>query len=162
MKFWLIIITASKIIGILSSKDWRKTKISFSQLSYKSCQRWTALIIFLTDFLINFTLQGFNRILVRWLRRPRHQLKDGLFLSVFDVLLVEFICMLWVILNFDSSVKRTLFHCSVATSLCTLAHWILLILFCFFNSGFLAATLPYRSASLFSPFSGCLHIFPRH
>ena len=31
-------------------------------------------------------------------------------------------------------------------SLCTLAHWSLLTLFCFFNHGFLTAILPFRSA----------------
>ena len=48
------------------------------------------------------------------------------------------------ILNFDSSVQRTLFHCPIVQSLCTLAHWSLLTFFCFLNSGFLTAILPFR------------------
>ena len=52
-----------------------------------------------------------------------------------------------MILNFDLSVQGTLFHCSIVQSLYALAHWSLLTLFCFLNSGFLTAILPYRPAS---------------
>ena len=44
--------------------------------------------------------------------------------------------------------QRTLFHCCIVQSLYALAHWSLLTLFCFLNSGFLTAILPYRPASL--------------
>ena len=37
----------------------------------------------------------------------------------------------------------TLFHCSIVQSLCTWAHRSLLTLFCFLNSGFLVAILPW-------------------
>ena len=36
--------------------------------------------------------------------------------------------------NFDSSVLRTLFYCSIVQSLRALGHWSLLTLFCFLNS----------------------------
>ena len=49
--------------------------------------------------------------------------------------------------NFNSSVQRTLFHCSVVQSLRALAHRGLLTLFCFLNSCFLTVTLIYRPAS---------------
>ena len=49
--------------------------------------------------------------------------------------------------NFDLSVRRTLFHRSIVQSLYILAHWCLLILFCFLNSGLLTAILSYRPAS---------------
>ena len=49
--------------------------------------------------------------------------------------------------NFDWSVQRTLFHCSIVQSLSALAHWSLLTSFCFLNSGFLTAILLYRPAS---------------
>ena len=51
-------------------------------------------------------------------------------------------------LNLNSSVQRTLFHCSIVQSLCALAHWSLLTLFCFLKSGFLTAILPFRPAWL--------------
>ena len=43
--------------------------------------------------------------------------------------------------------SKGLFHCSVVQSLCALAYWSLLTLFCFLNSGFLLAILPYKPAS---------------
>ena len=55
---------------------------------------------------------------------------------------------IWLkILNFNLSVQRTLFHCSIVQSLCVLARWRLSILFCSFNNGFLTGILPYRPAS---------------
>ena len=50
--------------------------------------------------------------------------------------------------NFDSSIQRSLFHCSLVQSLCALAHWSLLTKFCFLNSGILPPILPYKPASL--------------
>ena len=58
-------------------------------------------------------------------------------------------------LNFDSSAQRTLFHCSIVQSLCTLASWSLLILFCFLNSSSAISA----SFTESSPYCGCLHIF---
>ena len=49
--------------------------------------------------------------------------------------------------NFDWSVQRTLFHCSIIQSLCDLVLWSLLTLFFFLKSSLLAALLPYRPAS---------------
>ena len=49
--------------------------------------------------------------------------------------------------NFNSSVQRTLFHCSIVQYLCALAFWSLLILFCFLDNGLLTVFLPYRPAS---------------
>ena len=46
--------------------------------------------------------------------------------------------------------KKTLFHCPAVQSLHALAHCSLLTLFCFLNSGFMTAILPYRPASVFS------------
>ena len=63
--------------------------------------------------------------------------------------------------NFDPSVQMMLFYCSVVQSLCTLAHWNLLTLFCFINSGFLIVVLPFRLASQSSLHSGRWHIFFR-
>ena len=51
------------------------------------------------------------------------------------------------ILNFDSSVQMTLFHCSIVQSLWAFANWSFWTLFCFLDSGFLTAILPYGSAS---------------
>ena len=51
------------------------------------------------------------------------------------------------ILNFDLSVQRTLFHCSIAKFLCILDYCSLLTLFCFLNHGFLMVILLYRPAS---------------
>ena len=48
---------------------------------------------------------------------------------------------LWIVSRGD------LFHCSFVQSLCALAHWSLLTLFCFPNSGFLTYVLPYRPSS---------------
>ena len=46
-----------------------------------------------------------------------------------------------------------LFYCSLVQSLCALAHWSVLPLFCFIKSGFLTAILSYGSASQSHPFT---------
>ena len=56
----------------------------------------------------------------------------------------------YLISVFDSSVLRTLFHYSIVLCLYTVTHCSYLTLFCFLNSGFFTAILPYRSASGFS------------
>ena len=56
-------------------------------------------------------------------------------------------------------VQRTLLHCSIIQSLCALAYWSLLTLFCFLNNGFLTAILAYKPASQSSIHNGCWHIF---
>ena len=61
--------------------------------------------------------------------------------------------------NFDLSVQRILFHCSIVQYLCTLVDWNLLTLFCFLNSGFLIVVLPKRSYLLSSPYGWYWHIF---
>ena len=49
--------------------------------------------------------------------------------------------------NFDLSVPSTLFHCPIVNTLCALAYWSLLTLFCFLNSDFLTAILAYKPTS---------------
>ena len=40
----LAAITASQMLGILSTKDWRKTEHRSAQFSCKSCQSWATLV----------------------------------------------------------------------------------------------------------------------
>ena len=62
----------------------------------------------------------------------------------------------------DSSVKRTLFHCSIVQFLFALSPKSLLSLFFFLNNGFLTTILTYRLSSLSLPLSVNVDIFSRH
>ena len=65
----------------------------------KVARGWAALVGCLAlTFSVNFIPHKLNGILVCWLCRPRHQLKDVLFLFTFNVLLAGFIWMLGVII----------------------------------------------------------------
>ena len=50
-----------------------------------------------SEFLVKFIPHQFNGIYISLLRRPRHQLKNVLFLFSFNVLLAELTTILWVI-----------------------------------------------------------------